>query len=397
LNKEVFNLIARGDFTCLGSGCSRDCCHGWDFIEVDKETVGKWNNVTDQADKSMLSGFLKQQEDGAPVMNTTADKVCLALDGKKLCSIQGKFGHEYISETCREFPRLEYHNKFRDYNTASLSCPDIVERALFNSDSAELFSIEDEKPEVSNNSGNDELLAALDLLLSEILDLDDNPVGNILFFVSDIFSDVINNLSMGMVSESDIRNLRINVADYLADIKKAVKQGKIKPNPVTSGSYWKTIHNYCKSRGVKTEFLEESDSVLERAINHCDDSFSGYSKIYSVIKQYRKKSNKQVKQKYNSLLRKYIKLLFINKGFPLAPKSALSLVLVECMINVSVLQFLIWTEVNKNGEITDKFLKECIVEVDRKFVQGNVLVKTLEQDGYMSQIEKYCNSFLDIF
>lgn len=397
MNKEIFNLLAREDFTCLGTDCSRDCCHGWDFIEVDKETVEKWSNVTDPVDKDMLSGFLKMQEDESPVMRTTENKVCLALDNQKLCSIQGRFGHDFISETCRKFPRMEYHNKFRGYNTASLSCPDIVDRALFNSNTTELFSLSDEQKEVSNNSGNDDVLAALDLLLSEILDLDDNPVGNVLFFVSDIFSDIINNLNMGMVSESDVRNIRINVSGYLADIKKAVKQGKIKPNPVTSGSYWKTIHSYCKSRGVKSKFLEGGDSALEKVINRCDDTFPGYSKVYAVIKQYRKKANKQVKQQYNAVLRKYIKLLFINKGFPLIPKSTLSLVLIECMVNVSVLQLLIWIETNKNGKITDKFLKECIVEVDRKFVQGNVLVKTLEQDGHMSQIEKYCNSFLDIF
>jgi len=396
VSKEVYSLIAREKFTCLGSECSRDCCHGWDFVEVDDKTISKWTALSEQGDTSLLADFIELQADETPIMRMSDEKACLALDSDKLCSIQRRFGHEFISDTCRNFPRLDYNNKFRNYSTASLSCPDIVEQALFSNDDI-MFMLNDNGSDEEVFGNNDDVLFALDTLLSDILDLTDYSLGQSLFFVSDLFSDIIKNMSFDGVTENDIRGVRVHVADYLSDIKKAVKQGKIKTNPVTSGSYWKTVFGYCQTRGVKAKFLENRGSPLRHAVEHCDDSFPGFGKVYAVIKRYKKKANKQIKHQYNDLLRKYVRLVFINKGFPLAPKSQLSFVLVECMVNISVLQLLMWIEVNKNDQLSDDFLKECIVEVDRKFVQSNVLVKTLEQDGHMQQVDKYCNAFLDIF
>lgn len=398
MRKEILEISVRGGFTCLGSECPCDCCHGWDRIEVDAKTREKWEAEQDSQVKEQLLGFIDYTDKDVPVMKKTNEKVCLALNDNKLCNIQLQYGHDYLSEICQSFPRIDFDNTYRRYDSASFSCPEIVRRVLFDKTASSLYITKyQDDQENKTSSGSDELLYALDSMLGDILDLSDYKIGVELFFIADIFTDILKEVQFGGVGANDIIDIRANISTYLKDITGAVKQGGIKPNPVTSGSFWKTIYDYCQKRDINKLFFEGESSALARSITRCDGSFSGFSKIYSVIKKYKKKANKQMKQQYVSLLRQYVKVVFINKGFPLAPKHSLDFVLVECMINISVLQLLIWIEVNKNGKLTDEFLEKCIVEVDRKFVLADGVIKALEEESHMIQVDKYCNAFLDIF
>jgi len=395
LDKEILSLNARKDFKCLGEDCPRDCCHGWDWIDIDNNTVKKWKTESDQKNYEYLLQFLDSTDPKAPVIQYK-DGSCIALNNNGLCDIQLKHGHDYLPEICREFPRLNFENPYRNYISASLACPDILESTLF-SDSSELFDVTKKETDINYAGTEQELLYIFDILLSEVLDETDYKIGIQLFFISDMFSDLIKANNQNAISLHDLQGVRNDVSNYLAEIRKANKNGKISPNQVTSGSFWNTVYGYCKNSSIDTRFLEDETGELNRHINQSDNTPSGYGKIYSVVKKYKKNSHKHMKQKFDNIFRKYLKLLFINKGFPLSAKPSLDIILVDCMIVVSILQLLVWIEINKNGKIDDAFLKECITEVERKFVLSNTVITALEKDPHMLQIEKYCNTFLDIF
>lgn len=395
MNKQTLNLNIRENFICLGSECPRDCCHGWDKIEVDEKTIARWSDTQKLETKQLLMSYIDTMVDIGPVIKTTKDKVCIALNDEKLCKLQIQFGHEYLSENCRYFPRISFNNCYRTYNSMSLSCPEVVEKSLFGDKNDPLFSVLETNEQASNN--NDKLLYALDVFLDVILEKSEYPIGNTLYFISDVFVDIYKMAQTGELTHDIINQIQDNVNTYLSDISKSVKHGRLTSNPVTSGSFWKTIYKYCEDRNISKVFLDEDSSKLFQSLKQCDDSFAGYSKIYAVIKHYRKKANKQIKHQYILPIRKYIKIMFINKGFPLAPKHSLDLALVDCMINICALQLLMWIEVNKNGKLTDDFVKECIVEVDRKIVSCDGVIKALEENPHMIQLDKYCNSFLDLF
>ena len=398
LKKEILELSARKEFLCLGSDCPRDCCHGWDKIEVDENTLAMWKGTQDTETKKLLVNFISTSDDGISLMKKTEEKNCIALNAEKLCDIQLQYGHEYLSDVCRSFPRINFNNYYREYHSASFSCPLITEKMLFDNIDAPLFFISDNNEQ--NNkvlTEHEKLLYALDILLTDILEKTKYSIGVSLFFISDIFVNIINMSQSGDLTEGFIQQLQENVDAYLTDISKAVKQGKLKPNSVTAGSFWKSIYELCETRDINEKYLGSNSTRLKQEVGRCDGSFAGFSKIYAIINQYRKKGKKQIKQQYTPLLRKYIKILFINKGFPLAPKHTLDLILVDCMVNFCVLQLLMWIEINKNGKITDEFIKDCIVEIDRKFVLNDGVLKRLEENPHMIQIEKYCSSFVDLF
>lgn len=394
--KQVLELSARKKFKCIGAECPRDCCHGWDSISVDEEVLIKWQNEEDSETKTFLLDSTHKTESGDVVMTESKEKVCLALDENKLCSIQIRYGHDYLSKVCREFPKITFNNAYRTYDSVSFSCPVIVDDILFKGD-GEILSNTDVENEDGNIPKHDRLFMMLDDIKTGVLDHKDYTIGVKLFFISDLFVNLIGLSQNDELNDSIIEDVRINIGTYLSDITKSIKKGKLKTNPVTSGSFWKNVYELCEVRNVDSKYLDLESSKLFKLVKNSDDSLSDYSKIYSCIKQYRKQANKQIKKDYSLLLNKYLKVLFINKGFPLTPKYNLDLVLVDCMVNVCVLQLLMWIEFNKNGKLTEGFLKECIVEVDRKFVLHDGVVKELERNQHMLQIEKYCNSFLDVF
>lgn len=392
--KQVLELSARSEFKCIGSDCPRDCCHGWDSISVDDEVLVKWKNEEDAEKKEYLLSSITEESAGQFRMSESADKVCLSLDENKLCSIQLKYGHDYLSKVCREFPKITFNNAYRVYESVSFSCPVIVDSILFNNEE-ELFSKTDVESENPSVPKHDRLYRQLDDIKITVLNNKDYAIGIKLFFISDLFINLIRLSQNNELNDSIIDDVTVNTSNYLSDLTKSVKKGKLKTNPVTSGSFWKNIYELCLTRNIDSRFLDTNK--LKSLLDSGDDSLSGYSKIYACIKQYRKKSNKQIKHEYNSLLNNYLKVVLINKGFPLTPKYALDLVLVDCMVNICVLQLLIWIEYNKSGTLSDEFMKQCIVEVDRKFVLHDGVVKELERNQHMLQIEKYCNAFLDLF
>ena len=394
MKKFIYELQSRSDFVCTGSDCERDCCHGWDQIAVDQDTITNWQETADEKTREFLVSLIDENSEHGPQLKSKNNAACIALNDERLCSVQLQYGHERLPDICRVFPRLDFENGKKVYRSASLSCPVIVEEALFKNENS-LFKISEEgfNGDISSNSA---LHEALDEFMNEVLAVSGYSLGIKLFFIADMFSDIIQAIDLGGVSVYDIREATSNIDAYLSEIKKAQKANRIKANPVTSGSFWKSIYEYCYSRKINPEFLELEGAPLRRAVERCDSSFSSFGKIYSVIKKYKKKSSK-FQGKQSDLFQKYVQMIFINKGFPLTERLPLPVLLVESMINMSLFQLLVWIEINKNGSLDEAFLKKCIVEVDRQSVLSDVITKGLESNSQMMQVDKYCNAFLDLF
>ena len=98
-------------FQCIGVNCEDTCCREWD-IDVDKETFKKYHKITDEAMKKMFQKSVhineycnsKDLDYGRIKLNKA--KICPFLDDENYCLIQGKFGEDYLSSVCTQFPRV---------------------------------------------------------------------------------------------------------------------------------------------------------------------------------------------------------------------------------------------------------------------------------------------------
>lgn len=127
MNKEknIFKIKGYDGFKCIADKCKFTCCIGWD-INIDTKTYDKWNEEDEV--KYLLGNvrFIKSQGENTYLINKKTKGTCPLLTNEGLCHIVINHGEDYLSSTCKNFPRIE--NKFDDIKelTLSCSCPEVV-------------------------------------------------------------------------------------------------------------------------------------------------------------------------------------------------------------------------------------------------------------------------------
>lgn len=125
---KIENILKIKDydkFKCIAAKCNFTCCRGWD-INVDTKTYNKWrknDNLNYLLDNVR---FIKSNGKNTYLIKKETKGECPFLSNEGLCNIVINHGDEYLSSTCRSFPRIE--NDFEDVKelTLSCSCPEVV-------------------------------------------------------------------------------------------------------------------------------------------------------------------------------------------------------------------------------------------------------------------------------
>lgn len=115
------------NFHCDGQKCRANCCQaGW-TIEIDDATYEKYSSMSDLPQHFVFNDQLNKY-----CIENNGEGNCPYLRSDKLCSIQKKYGEEFLSETCRQYPRQTFD--FGEYFERSLTlvCP-IAADAILNS------------------------------------------------------------------------------------------------------------------------------------------------------------------------------------------------------------------------------------------------------------------------
>jgi hypothetical protein len=398
--KDIYTLKALEKFECTGSDCPRSCCEASWYFAVDSSTVEKWENVDNVSDRKWLLDAISDVKiDNEAQLKIKEDKSCYFFNIDKLCDIQVRYGHDYLPCVCREFPRVSVNTPNSMYKTASFSCPEIVRLVLSDGLEKDLYV----KSQLNEKSfgildNNAQLHYHLDRFFNYVLDLEKYPLGVRVFYLANLFGELFNQAGQLSISVSQVNQLIKATKGNLYDINLAVKQGKLKPDSVTAGSFWKVVYSLGQSRQLDPVFLEDESSPLTKIINESGDLHEDFDKIYEVIKGYIDASRPYIRQNYGKLLQIYIKVYFSGQGFPLVARGKkTNIVLVECMIGLCLLHLLLWMQLHSRGSITNNFLQELIVEVSRKYSHSGTVSERLEEDSHMQQIERYSVCFLDLF
>ena len=333
------------------------------------------------------------------VLINNDDLRCPFLNSDDLCKIQLKHDQSYISATCREYPRVNIDTVYRSYQTASLSCPEMVRLVLFGKDSDSPYDIsQSQVGQIKQYDVHAEVNYSLDKFVDNILNQDKFPLGLRLFYMTHFFSDFFEHVQHNVIKAHQIDELNTQIKQTLYDANLAIKQKKIKVDPVTAGSYWKSIYLLCLSRDIDKVFMEDETSPLTKVIEGSGDTHDDYIKIYESLQEYIKHCHPILNEQYRQLLKTYIQVYFKNNGFPLAPRDkTTNITLVQCMTGLSMLQLLLWMQFKNKSNIDDVFLQELIVEVQRKYAHNLSTVKYLEENSHMLQIGLYNTCFIDLF
>ena len=129
------------EFSCLGSNCPETCCHGM-MIDVDKETHSKYQKIKIEGISNVANNLQKKDNPTNQFFSSIKlkkDGYCSFLGNDGLCSIQKKYGEDYLSNTCNNFPRKNIDFKENKMVTLTMSCPEAARLCLSDKNSMEII------------------------------------------------------------------------------------------------------------------------------------------------------------------------------------------------------------------------------------------------------------------
>lgn len=399
--KEIKVLRSREVFECLAGDCPRSCCTEDWVIKIEQDVWNRWQSLpdTDEKDKLLACATFNDQENQY-VLKKNEDQSCCALNSEGLCSIQLQYELDYMTSVCKSFPRIENKGYYREYITASLACPEIVESLLLTQDPMFKTLKVDLGSDTSGAVDKEHALnfVRLDDFIKILFEDTNYPIGLCLKFLSDV--------CMGLIAASDsisemnviLDDVEANYEKYLKQAKVAVKKGELTSDPVTSGSFWQVVYSIFKASKIQQLFLTDDNSELGRAFQNADGSNSSLNRIDKEIKRLRKKSKNLLKNKFTSHFRKYVLISFVNSGFPIAPRHGkFDVALAKTMVMLSALQLLLWIELDKRNKLSNEFLMGCIVELNRKVYHNKIIEDQLDKEPGMLKLNQYCNCFIEMY
>ena len=94
------------NFSCTGSECKNNCCHHWK-INIDENTYDKYMALDENAKKEFNEKLGQAGNEKTDFFfKLDADGNCVFLDENGLCTIQLRYGYDYLSNVCKYYPRI---------------------------------------------------------------------------------------------------------------------------------------------------------------------------------------------------------------------------------------------------------------------------------------------------
>lgn len=372
-------------FKCIGGKCEDNCCIGWD-IDIDKETFKKYHKVKDETMKKM---FQKNVHNNKYCTNEDLDygriklnkvKRCPFLDDENYCLIQGKFGEDYLSSVCTQFPRVL--NKVDDHYEICLdsACPEASRIILGSKEKIEF-------KESERNLGKYTMSGVLNTRSSEFKD---TPIK---YFkeIRDFSIKIVQNRNLNISSRLYV------LGDFLNEIED-LESGKIKEfinkyDIETESKYYKRERmNYA----LQVSFFKNVVDSLD-IVNETDsDKFKNYTK--ELLKGYNIKDNDGVienAEEYINAFEKYTDMYIENNSyifenymvnfiynnlFPFSESDFMFEGYIMLLFRYSLMRFYLVGKYIHNGKDS--------VEDMIEFIQ--VFIKAVEHDkNYRSEILEY--------
>lgn len=122
-------------FKCSGSICPDTCCQKW-TVFIDRFTYEKYDTIEAGELKRIINQTI------VPVKSTSNDQsfakikllengFCPLLTDDKWCRVHKELGADYLSHTCREYPRVTNVVGKTIEKSLQTSCPEAAEAVLF--------------------------------------------------------------------------------------------------------------------------------------------------------------------------------------------------------------------------------------------------------------------------
>ena len=261
------------EFSCMGGSCPMSCCLIW-RVDWTKDEVEKLKNVecSEQLKELIDNSFKDIGEKYSVQMNNNR---CPFLTEDNFCSIQRELGEEYLSYTCRSYPRRALHSGNTVFNCCNLSCYRIMD--ILCSDS-ECMRLENYK--INNNNNK----MSVKIIFDEKKDIINHPELEYRHQLFEFFYDIISNESRSLETSIVLGALAANsltkliakggykrIPDHISEFRKhlgdpeqTAKIGAIKPNYVLRFGFGIRLNKLLIKSNLTDNFKDDDGSISIR-------------------------------------------------------------------------------------------------------------------------------------
>ena len=117
-------------FRCNGQLCQANCCKYWN-IEIDKKTYNQYSSIRPKKQAKEVTQQIKYLEkEDQYLIQLDEKRACPFLTKDNWCSIQRKYGENFLSKTCSTYPRRTYNLGEFFERSLSLTCPLVADLLL---------------------------------------------------------------------------------------------------------------------------------------------------------------------------------------------------------------------------------------------------------------------------
>lgn len=144
---KVLKPFYYDNFKCIGGKCIDNCCSNNWRIDIDEKTYKKYKKLKGEWGKKVNSNVSRVRNNSNYLkygkINLKNNK-CSLLNQEGLCDIHLALGEEYLSITCKQYPRvLRKYGEIYERNL-SISCPEVA-RYIVRFNDKFYFNMEEEK------------------------------------------------------------------------------------------------------------------------------------------------------------------------------------------------------------------------------------------------------------
>lgn len=199
------------EFTCIAEACEDTCCAGWDVV-IDNQTYDSYCQMEGTFGDRLRSRMILDQ-DGDHIFVLDGDR-CPFLNNENLCDIYKEKGEDYLSYTCKQYPRyMEEFGILKEIGI-SLSCPEAARIILGNKSQTDFDLSEDheigQQLEEEDKDILEIFLACRDTII-QILEMEDISFGIRAALIADFVAELQDKLDF---SEFDaMKPIRVKYSD----------------------------------------------------------------------------------------------------------------------------------------------------------------------------------------
>ena len=398
-----YHLKALEKFACLAKDCPDSCCQGSWLIEIDENTIQKWQVILDTSDRDELLDSVRTLEGGARTFIRESGR-CMHLSQEGFCNIQIKYGESALPEVCREYPRLYRGEGANKLCSAKLSCPEIARLVLSNESGDEPFEwagahsaklAGDFQPITSEQFNNQ-----FDLLVADILNQKKTWLTNRLYYIVSILCELqlCNNDQSAKISI--LKSVTKNIKADLYQVNLALKKAKPVSDPRIVASVWVSVFNLC----MQSDYFRKQDWVTNTetyaymdSVNKANFANESLEALNRKIKEILVVARPVMRQKLTGILERYLKVSFRNKGFPWLPvNNDHAATFLNAIVPLSMINLLCWIRYENRGNLDCDFLVDVIWKIERDIGQSDIVYKHLFANPHMLDLSEYKEFFTNL-